>query len=652
MKKTALVLTALMCMAPAFAQSTPTADNGLTNAAVTFEIRRAGNDLASMLVALAQSAGYGIILDPTVDSVLRAYSGNAAANAAAAGTPTSTGVVPDSVTYNFANKPFNEVWPLVLDLYGLSYERLTIGNQTVLRVTTNPIQRIVQLPASLDAGQVERQLKLSFGTPASATTTANAAAPASNATTTTPDEIVLDSKTMRIIAETASNSVIIRGTNQEVAQVERLLNEIIAAQPKAPEATGEATATGAGTQRVYTANGKVADVISLLRIQYPGIRVTPVGQTGNLVLNGSTVQLDAAMQLLTQVDRPVTGTGEQVVQQLFQLSNASAEEVKATLQGTLERQLSEEIKKTSQTTTVEVTNPDGTKTTRTSPVENTVSKSTSDEIKTAATIIADKRTNTLIVRGTPEQVRQIAEIIPTLDKAVPQINLQVKIQEITESAGRALGVNWKVGFLGFSVDTRDAQGQGLTASFDPTRTLAGFNIFPTLRATEEQGLSKSVYDGTVTMQSGQAAVGSLAGAENSSARAAATIKSGGKVEIVEPSRVIDYGMILDFINPQVSPDGSISVRVRANVSDLIEPQPVQGNSNVFRFSNTEAETLIKFKPGQTVLLSGLLSQKETSSKNGIPFFSMIPVVGTSFGKQNSSKQSTQLLIIITGNTVQ
>ena len=70
---------------------------------------------------------------------------------------------------------------------------------------------------------------------------------------------------------------------------------------------------------------------------------------------------------------------------------------------------------------------------------------------TAATIIADKRTNTLIVRGTPEQVAQIAELVPTLDTRVPQINVQIRIQEITETAARSLGVDWKASFGGFSV---------------------------------------------------------------------------------------------------------------------------------------------------------------------------------------------------------
>ncbi|SMB94935.1 secretin N-terminal domain-containing protein [Deinococcus hopiensis] len=739
MKRYVLLLTAALGMAaaqtatPAPATAAPAApvltspantpriaDPKLSPATVSFDIRRAGSDLASMLVALARSAGYDIIIEPNVDPVLAANS--VTAPVGTAGTATAS-----VISYSFVNKPFNEVWPLVLDIYGLSYEAVQVGGKAVLRVSTRPVQKIVKLPDTLSSVAVERQLKLAFGT---LQTTQGSTASGGN--TSTGTDIVLNSPTMRIVSETTSNSIIIKGTNQEVAQVENLLSQIVSAQStnpgepsvqriyKANGALADLTATLAGqfpalrvsavpstgqlilsgtqsqidaalallaqvdvsaqaqvasttAQRVYTVKGVQADITALLGSQYPGLKVTPVGQTGQLVITGPQSQIDTALALLDQVDRPVPAAqaGPQIVQRVFQLVNASAEEVKATLEGTLARDISQSgTAQTPVNVPVTATDANGNAISVTVPRDQTnaaqvaaqaQAQQAADTAATiarnsnGATIIADKRTNALIVRGTSSQVTQIAELIPQLDQAVPQINVQIRIQEISEDAGRTLGLDWKVGFGGFNVSVGSG---GLGASFDPTRSLVGFNIFPTLTALENQGLTKRVYDGSITMQSGQRSLtGSSNGPQNASTGAAATVKSGGRLEINIPSssgniiRQIDYGLNLDFFDPQVAPDGTITLRVRGQVSDLPAGLSANALPNLLNFTNSEAQSSITFKSGQTVLMSGLMGTTETRTNTGVPILSSIPVIGAAFGKQVTSRRQTQLLVILTGDVL-
>ena len=265
----------------------------------------------------------------------------------------------------------------------------------------------------------------------------------------------------------------------------------------------------------------------------------------------------------------------------------------------------------------------------------------------------------MIVRGTADQVAQVADLIPQLDQKVPQINVQVRIQEITERASRALGVNWSAGFGGFSVSSSNTAGLGV--SFDPTRSLLGFNLGASLNALQGQGLSKSVYDGSITMQSGQRSLGGSGDTQNASSTAAASIKSGGRLEVNIPSaaanvpaiqKQIDYGVNLDFFSPQVAPDGTITLRVRGQVNDLRTTIAANTVPNVLQFTNSEAQTTLTFKNGETLLLSGLLATKTTENKDGTPFLSSIPVVGSLFGKQSTSTEKTQLLVVITGTIVQ
>ena len=651
---------------PASAQST--ADSRLAASNVSLEIGTYSGPLSSLLAAVAKSAGYDVIFDTDVDGLSGASSAATSAApaapasglgtapaASAAPSPSNTGSRP--VVYNFRNTPFNQVWPLLMDIYGLSYEVVQIGPGQVLRIGANPIQRVIALK-NANAVDAVNQVKLFFGTPTYSEAQQKDAQGNVTGVTRTLADVKIDSPTLRIVADSRTNSLIVRGTNREVSDVQRLAAQL---DQQVASAASSAATNAQTVQRVYSVKGQQADIVAVLAAQYPNLKVTAVGQTGQLVITGAQNQLDAALSLLGSVDRVtpvVTMSGPVTVQKVIQLTNAAAKDVKTVLEGTLQRDL---------TSTglmgnaVPLLQADGTTiiqppTTASSALSAAPTLATAVQVSAPqATIIADERTNTLIIRGTQAQVDQIGQIIPSLDVRVPQVNLQVRIQEINETASRSLGVDWKAGFGNFVVNVAST---AVKAIFDPTQALVGFNLGATLSALENQGMTKRVYDGAVTMQSGQRSLGATSAVSNSSSSAAAHVQSGGRIELNIPSgaanvppiqRQIDYGVTLDFYSPQVAPDGTITVRVSGKVTG--EPGDVT-NGQVIRFTNSEAQTTITFKAGETVLLSGLLGTNQATTNDGVPFLSSIPLIGALFGKQTTNTTRSQLLVVITGNVLQ
>lgn len=651
---------------PASAQST--ADSRLAASNVSLEIGTYSGPLSSLLAAVAKSAGYDVIFDTDVDGLSGASSAATSAApaapasglgtapaASAAPSPSNTGSRP--VVYNFRNTPFNQVWPLLMDIYGLSYEVVQIGPGQVLRIGANPIQRVITLK-NANAVDAVNQVKLFFGTPTYSEAQQKDAQGNVTGVTRTLADVKIDSPTLRIVADSRTNSLIVRGTNREVSDVQRLAAQL---DQQVASAASSAATNAQTVQRVYSVKGQQADIVAVLAAQYPNLKVTAVGQTGQLVITGAQNQLDAALSLLGSVDRVtpvVTVSGPVTVQKVIQLTNAAAKDVKTVLEGTLQRDL---------TSTglmgnaVPLLQADGTTiiqppTTASSALSAAPTLATAVQVSAPqATIIADERTNTLIIRGTQAQVDQISQIIPSLDVRVPQVNLQVRIQEINETASRSLGVDWKAGFGNFVVNVAST---AVKAIFDPTQALVGFNLGATLSALENQGMTKRVYDGAVTMQSGQRSLGATSAVSNSSSSAAAHVQSGGRIELNIPSgaanvppiqRQIDYGVTLDFYSPQVAPDGTITVRVSGKVTG--EPGDVT-NGQVIRFTNSEAQTTITFKAGETVLLSGLLGTNQATTNDGVPFLSSIPLIGALFGKQTTNTTRSQLLVVITGNVLQ
>ncbi len=651
---------------PASTQST--VDSRLAASNVSLEIGTYSGPLSSLLAAVAKSAGYDVIFDTDVDGLSGASSAATSAApaapasglgtapaASAAPSPSNTGNRP--VVYNFRNTPFNQVWPLLMDIYGLSYEVVQIGPGQVLRISANPIQRVIALK-NANAVDAVNQVKLFFGTPTYSEAQQKDAQGNVTGVTRTLADVKIDSPTLRIVADSRTNSLIVRGTNREVSDVQRLAAQL---DQQVASAASSAVTNAQTVQRVYSVKGQQADIVAVLAAQYPNLKVTAVGQTGQLVITGAQNQLDAALSLLGSVDRVtpvVTVSGPVTVQKVIQLTNAAAKDVKTVLESTLQRDL---------TSTglmgnaVPLLQADGTTviqppTTASSALSAAPTPATAVQVGAPqATIIADERTNTLIIRGTQAQVDQISQIIPSLDVRVPQVNLQVRIQEINETASRSLGVDWKAGFGNFVVNVAST---AVKAIFDPTQALVGFNLGATLSALENQGMTKRVYDGAVTMQSGQRSLGATSAVSNSSSSAAAHVQSGGRIELNIPSgaanvppiqRQIDYGVTLDFYSPQVAPDGTITVRVSGKVTG--EPGDVT-NGQVIRFTNSEAQTTITFKAGETVLLSGLLGTNQATTNDGVPFLSSIPLIGALFGKQTTNTTRSQLLVVITGNVLQ
>lgn len=671
-KRHALLLTAVLGMAAAQAQTAPTTttintvqtvyrDPSLTSAPITANVGKYVGPLSTLLASIAKAAGYEVVFNFNVDALALINgeivhgSGTAAATTTYATPLGRQQELPAKpVVHNFTDAPFNEAWPLLMDVYELEYQIVSVGNKKFLRISQRPQQLAVKLNFTPASTALDKAKEF-FGEPQY------------------EEELDADKKPtgrkrflgyrlpddMKIVADEINNRLIVGGGNDNLEKVRAFIDTIDVAPPKTPPVTVSIKKT------TYRVQGEMSNVTKFFAEQFPAIKVSVYGDDV-LLLEGPSDQIDSAVSFLSSIDRPraVIATGPQTVQRVFQLVNASAEEVRDTLMGTEAFQATETKSvttadyRTVNSTTIPVpAQPGVVNADPTNAAATSTNTETSDNSGKSSTfrVVADKRTNILIVFGTAREVAQVAELIPQLDQVVPQVNVQVRIQEITKEASNSLGLNWRASFGGFNVTVG---GSGLQGTFNPTQSFMGFNIFPTLKTLESQNLTRTVYDGNVTMQSGQRSLGQKGSTQNASSDAAASIKSGGRVVLNIPSpagnieKEIDYGLNLDFFDPQVAPDGSITLRVRGQVNNL-KTAVAAGAAlpNNLDFANSEAQSTITFKSGQTVLMSGLLSTNNTDTRSGVPFLSSLPVVGGAFGEQTKRKRETQLLIIVTGTIV-
>lgn len=249
-------------------------------------------------------------------------------------------------------------------------------------------------------------------------------------------------------------------------------------------------------------------------------------------------------------------------------------------------------------------------------------------------MVADERTNTLIVTGTQEDLALVEGLIPRLDQSVPQVNLRVRIQEVQSNLSRALGVKWNTVAGGNLVAS--ILDSGLSLVFDATRSLAALNIVATLDALQRQGLSRALRDVNQTVLNNQTA--RLQSGETFFIRRVVN----DKVEKVP----FDIGIIVE-VTPQITADGQILLNIKAEVSGNVQRNPVDGD--VDRFTKQVVTTTMRVQDGQTVVLGGLTSQENTQSVQGVPLLMDIPLIGELFKQRSSDSTDKELLVVITAD---
>lgn len=634
LKRNLLVLSLLMgaaCAAPIL----PTENR--YDAPITVQTGTGMDSLAVVLQALGRSVGLTVVTE---------------------GIPADK-----TINYNISEKPFREVWNLLVKLNDLDYE--LVGNDIVVVGPSAVVQKfrpppVVEEPEVIEEPDEPEVVEVPEVPQITVEPEPEPEPDIREFYTilSDPDAVIkfLQAEAKDVVVTRFGNTslIAITGTEAELAAVTELLETVDVAPPVVvPEPVVEVPVVvppkpEPTIRRFYTTNMSPEDIVNFLKTEVPTVVINRVGQTRTLSITGTAAQQDEITKLLANVDIAPEQVAPVVrVQQIFRLSYAKADDVKSVLtqtftaaktttttgaNGATSTTGSTDSAGTAGSTFTVVMNPN------TPTAEETAA--TKDLNAQAPDLIADVRSNSLIVRGTPTQIDQIAEALKTLDQRVPQVNVQVRIQEVSRTAANSLGLNWSAPFGNFS--TLKLGSSGIKSVFDAATNLVGFNLGASLDALESQGLTKRVDDSSLTLQSGQAE--------------AANVKSGGTLIITivgdgsqKSERTLDYGVNVGISNLQVANDGTINMKVNASVKGFASTPT---NPLLINLTNNEASTVLSFKSGSTVLLGGLLSNSKTEETSGVPILSSIPIIGSLFKSTSITDKETQLMLVITANVVE
>jgi type IV pilus assembly protein PilQ len=276
------------------------------------------------------------------------------------------------------------------------------------------------------------------------------------------------------------------------------------------------------------------------------------------------------------------------------------------------------------------------------------------------------------VKDTPGVIEKMRKIIEVLDTQTPQVLIEGKIVEVTESYSKEIGLKEGLTFgydpvgrndaaiptdtpnVGGDLNAGNVGGPGFSFSTAPNTT--GRNIFGiaikrfgrltdlafNLQLMESESKGKIIASPKVVTENKKKATIQTSDTRFIAVRSGTDGESNLEIKEIEASLALE-------VTPQVTNEGSISLEIslvkeQFGAQTTGEAAPPQQGRKV--------ETNVLVDNGSTIVIGGIYNFEKTENHSGVPFLKDIPLIGWLFRTTyNPATQKNELVIFITPRIV-
>jgi len=307
-------------------------------------------------------------------------------------------------------------------------------------------------------------------------------------------------------------------------------------------------------------------------------------------------------------------------------------------------------------------------------VSNTVQPQELTEIVTGLRQLLDLKRitqlnsqNAIIVRDTPDKLLLAEKMIRDIDKAKPEVIVQVEVLEARTDRLRDLGIlPGQTASVAINPNTSTTTGGGSTTSNSGTtlsqlRHLTGNDVVFTLPGATATAIlsdtsTKIIQNPEVRSVDGQTAklkIGDripVATGSFSSGLGLAAGTAGGISPLVNTQfTYLDVGVNID-LTPRVHPNRDVSLKLKVEVSAHTNDVNIGGITQPV-ISQRVIEHDIRLKEGEVSILAGLIQRTESKSLNGWPGLAKLPLLHYLFSEEKKDIQEDEVLIVLTPRIV-
>jgi general secretion pathway protein D len=269
----------------------------------------------------------------------------------------------------------------------------------------------------------------------------------------------------------------------------------------------------------------------------------------------------------------------------------------------------------------------------------------------------------IVVRGTPDQVALAQKLVDDLDKAKPEVLIDVAVMQVSRDKSHTLGINPPTNIsvaLQPNVNTSSSSSSSSSTTSTSSTNSINLNSLANLNATDfqvtiPQATASALMSDSDTKVIQSPQIRALDGQK-------ATLKIGDRVPVATGSfqpgiggvginplvntqfQYLDVGVNID-ITPRVHANGEISLKLSMDVSDVDSYVSIGGISQPV-IGQRKIENEIRLKDGEVSLLGGMMEDSKTKALTGIPGLASIPILKYLFSQDTSDHSTNEIVFVL------
>jgi type IV pilus assembly protein PilQ len=252
-----------------------------------------------------------------------------------------------------------------------------------------------------------------------------------------------------------------------------------------------------------------------------------------------------------------------------------------------------------------------------------------------------------------EKIQKAKETVKQIDKVTPQVIIEARIVEVSDSFSREFGTQWSIagtkedalgGTLGYDMSATNPPSQGVGGSAGQIGIEFSRLIGDQFRVLDAR-LMASESEGAVKIISAP----KILTLDNKPAK----IKQGisypyNKLDADGNTTTEWKDIALELeVTPHVTPDSRITMKITIKNNEIGEII-----NNETSFTTKEAYTELLVDDGDTIIIGGIRKTRKATGESGVPFLNQIPVLGWLFKTKQKTDEKQELLIFIAPRIVQ
>jgi general secretion pathway protein D len=263
----------------------------------------------------------------------------------------------------------------------------------------------------------------------------------------------------------------------------------------------------------------------------------------------------------------------------------------------------------------------------------------------------DEESNSIVVMGPADELEAIEGLLVELDKEKGQVYVQARIIELNDELVDQIGISYGLfggtaGTNGLATFSSNLNG-GSTSIGDVTSLLelsipditSGLALGASLNLLKQNGALDVVSEPSILAINNKES--SIYVGETISIKTSSSITDGGTTN--ENYQREDVGLTLK-VKPRISNDTKVTLEINTILEGVKTTVTTSGNADT---SKKEIKTTAILNNGESVIIGGLIENKEESTKQQVPLLGDIPLIGELFKNKAINTKKNNLVVIVT-----